>query len=387
MVELRQRFLGDTCLWQIGEARNVDRFFVNYRFTGEDPKSLADVIRAEQTIEFPYELAPAWIQQEVAGQVEEISSTDKSSHLITISYNPDVTGGELNQFLNVLWGNVSLFPGVKIVDLKLPDTFLARFTGPRFGISGLRELLGAQSRPLVSTALKPMGSDAKTLAEMARTLALAGFDLIKDDHSLANQPWATWAERVTLISRAVREANQETGGSSVYAPSLNLPFDQIVDAAHTAKSLGAGALLILPGITGFDSLRKIAADDSIALPIQGHPSMLGSLITSQSEGISHGIALGTLMRLAGADITIFPNVGGRFAFTSEHCLDITERSREKLGNLKPIFVAPAGGMNLERIPEMIKMYGNDSALLIGGALSRGNLADNAARMCELVRAY
>lgn len=365
----------------------MDRIFVTYRFTGEDPKSLADLIRAEQTIEFPYELAAAWIQQEVVGQVEEISSTDKSSHLITISYNPDVTGGELNQFLNVLWGNVSLFPGVKVVDLKLPDSFLARFTGPRFGISGLRELLGVQSRPLVSTALKPMGSDAKTLAEMARTLALAGFDLIKDDHSLANQPWATWAERVTLISRAVREANQETGGSSVYAPSLNLPFDQIVDAAHTAKSLGAGALLILPGITGFDSLRKIAADDSIALPIQGHPSMLGSLITSQSEGISHGIALGTLMRLAGADITIFPNVGGRFAFTSEHCLDIAERSREKLGTLKPIFVSPAGGMNLERIPEMIKMYGNDSALLIGGALSRGNLADNAARMCELVRAY
>jgi ribulose-bisphosphate carboxylase large chain len=365
----------------------VDRIFVTYRFTGDDPKSLADVIRAEQTIEFPYELAPAWIQQEVVGKVEEISSTDKSSHLITISYNPDVTGGELNQFLNVLWGNVSLFPGVKIVNLKLPDSFLARFSGPRFGISGLRELLGAESRPLVSTALKPMGSDAKTLAEMARTLALAGFDLIKDDHSLANQPWATWKDRVTLISRAVREANEATGGRSVYAPSLNLPFDQIVDAAHTAKELGAGALLILPGITGFDSLRIIAADDSIALPIQGHPSMLGSLITSQSEGISHGIVLGTLMRLAGADITIFPNIGGRFAFTSEHCLDITERSREKLGSLKPIFVAPAGGMNLERIPEMVKMYGNDSALLIGGALSRGNLADNAARMCELVRAY
>ncbi len=166
----------------------MDLIFVTYRFTGEDPKSLADVIRAEQTIEFPYELAPAWIQQEVVGKVEEISSTDKSSHLITISYNPDVTGGELNQFLNVLWGNVSLFPNVRIVDLKLPNSFLAKFSGPRFGISGLRKLLGAETRPLVSTALKPMGSDAKTLAEMARTLALAGFDLIKDDHSLANQP-------------------------------------------------------------------------------------------------------------------------------------------------------------------------------------------------------
>jgi len=365
----------------------VDRIYVTYKFTGEDPKAIAEVIRAEQTIEFPFELAPVWIQEEVVGKVEEITSTDKTTHLITISYNPDVTGGELNQFLNVLWGNVSLFPGIKIVDLKLPEIFLSKYKGPRFGVNGLRELFGAQTRPLVSTALKPMGSDAKTLAEMARTLALAGFDLIKDDHSLANQPWATWKERVTLVARAVREANEATGGKSLYAPSLNLPFDQIVDAAHTAKDLGAGALLVLPGITGFDSLRLLAADDSLALPIQGHPAMLGSLVTSKSEGISHGIALGTLMRLAGADISIFPNVGGRFSFTKDQCLDITEKSREKLGSLKPMLVSPAGGMTLERIPEMIDMYGKDSALLIGGALSRGSLADNAAQMSEMVRAY
>jgi ribulose-bisphosphate carboxylase large chain len=365
----------------------MERIYVTYKFVGEDPKAIADVIRAEQTIEFPFELAAKWIQDEVVGKVEEISSIDKNNHLITISFNPDVTGGELNQFLNVLWGNVSLFPGVKIVELKLPDLLLEKFKGPRFGITGLRKLFDAQTRPLISTALKPMGSDAKTLAEMARTLALAGFDLIKDDHSLANQPWATWKERVTFVARAVQEANAITGRHTAYAPSLNLPFDQISDAAHTAKELGAGALLILPGITGFDSLRKIASDDSIALPIQGHPAMLGSLLTSKFEGISHGIVLGTLMRLAGADISIFPNIGGRFSFSEEQCLDITDRSREKLGNLKPLLVAPAGGMSLERIPEMVEMYGKDSALLIGGALSRGSLADNAARMCEMVRAY
>jgi ribulose-bisphosphate carboxylase large chain len=115
--------------------------------------------------------------------------------------------------------------------------------------------------------------------------------------------------------------------------------------------------------------------------------MLGSLVISKDEGISHGIVLGTFMRLAGADISIFPNIGGRFSFTSAQCLDIADRSRENLGSLNPLMVAPAGGMTLERIPEMIEMYGKDAALLIGGALSRGHLADNAARMCEMVRSY
>jgi ribulose-bisphosphate carboxylase large chain len=365
----------------------MDRIYVTYAFVGEDPKSIADVIRVEQTIEFPFELAPSWIQEQVVGKIEEITSSDKTSHLITISYNPDTAGGELTQLLNVLWGNASLFPGVKIVDLKLPDSFIANFKGPRFGISGLRSIFKAQTRPLLTTALKPMGSDPATLAEMARTLALAGFDLIKDDHSLANQPWATWRDRVTQVSRAVKEANEITGGNSAYAPSLNLPFDQVKDAAYLAKELGAGALLILPGITGFDSLRVIAADDSLALPIQGHPSMLGSLVTSKQEGIAHGIVFGTLMRLAGADISIFPNMGGRFSFSQEQCMDIADKSRDGLGRLKTNWIAPAGGMTLERIPEMINMYGKDTALLIGGALSRGNLADNAARMSEMVRAY
>jgi ribulose-bisphosphate carboxylase large chain len=365
----------------------MDRIYVTYAFVGEDPKSIADVIRVEQTIEFPFELAPSWIQEQVVGKIEEITSSDKTSHLITISYNPDTAGGELTQLLNVLWGNASLFPGVKIVDLKLPDSFIANFKGPRFGISGLRSIFKAQTRPLLTTALKPMGSDPANLAEMARTLALAGFDLIKDDHSLANQPWATWRDRVTQVSRAVKEANEITGGNSAYAPSLNLPFDQVKDAAYLAKELGAGALLILPGITGFDSLRVIAADDSLALPIQGHPSMLGSLVTSKQEGIAHGIVFGTLMRLAGADISIFPNMGGRFSFSQEQCMDIADKSRDGLGRLKTNWIAPAGGMTLERIPEMINMYGKDTALLIGGALSRGSLADNAARMSEMVRAY
>jgi len=365
----------------------MDRIHIIYAFSGDDPKVIADLIRVEQTIEFPFELAPSWIQDQVVGKVEEISSSDKNKHLITISYNPDIAGGELTQLLNVLWGNASLFPGVKIVDLKLPDSILNNFKGPRFGISGLRKIFKADTRPLIATALKPMGSDAKTLAEMAHTLALAGFDLIKDDHSLANQPWATWKERVTLISLAVKEANEITGGNSAYVPSLNMPFDQVIDAAHTAKDLGAGALLVIPGITGFDSLRVIAADETLSLPILGHPAMLGSLVTSKDSGISHGIVFGTLMRLAGADISIFPNIGGRFSFTTEQCLEIADLSRRKLGSLNPITIAPAGGMTLERIPEMIDMYGKETALLIGGALSRGNLADNATRMCEMVRSY
>jgi len=362
-----------------------DRICVTYEYHGTGPQEIADFVRVEQSIEFPIDLAPQWIQDEVVGKVEEISSISDGVYQISISYPAGNTGYELPQLLNVLWGNASLIPNLRLIGVDLPDSILGKFRGPRFGIDGLRTHFGAPTRPLLTTALKPMGSDSKTLAEMARTLALAGFDLIKDDHSLANQPWSMWRERVELVSRAVKDANEITGKNCAYAPSLNLPFDQIHEAAHTAKALGAGSLLVLPGITGFDSMRTLAEDDSIGLPIQAHPALLGSYTSSPTNGIAHGLLFGMFARLAGADITIFPNTGGRFSFTPAQCQEILHHAQRPLGHLKPIWIAPAGGMTLERIPGMLSAYGKDCALLIGGALSRGDLATNAAEMVKAIQ--
>ena len=139
---------------------------------------------------------------------------------------------------------------------------------------------------------------------------------------------------------------------------------------------------MLPGISSFDMMRKVS--QSVGLPIQAHPSMLGSMTLSPNQGLDHGVLLGTLMRIAGADITIFPNIGGRFSFSESDCLSIAEKSRVTLGKLKPIWIAPSGGMSLERIPEMVKMYGKDLAFLIGGALYRGDLYTNAKAMVDMV---
>jgi ribulose-bisphosphate carboxylase large chain len=357
-----------------------NRIVVKYSVAGDEVREIADAIRIEQSIEFPFELAQEWIQKEVVGNIDSIGKTVDGRTDVVISYDERNAGGELPQLMNVLWGNVSMLPGVRVLEATLPETLLAKFKGPRFGIDGLRTMFDAPTRPLVGTALKPMGSSSKEFAQMASVLALAGFDTIKDDHSLANQPWSLWRERVELVSQAVKEANAKTGHNCVYAPSLNLSADQIIPAAKEAKALGAGALMVLPGISGFDVMRAIAEDDSIGLPMMGHPSLLGSLVISKNEGLAHSVVFGLMMRLAGADISIFPNFSGRFSFSQAECLDIAEKARSPLGGLKPIWISPAGGMTLARLPEMLSFYGHDTAALVGGALHRGSLAENATEM-------
>lgn len=363
------------------------RIVVEYRIKGDSPREVAEAISVEQSIEFPAELAAEWIQKEVVGSIESIGPTVDGVTDVVISYDPRNAGGELPQLINVLWGNVSMLPGVRATGVTLSDDLLDVFKGPRFGIDGLRSMFNAPQRALVSTALKPMGSSSQELAEMARTIALAGFDTIKDDHSLANQPWSLWKERVKLISEAVAEANEITGHNCIYAPSMNLPADQIHDAAHEAKQMGAKSLLILPGISGFDIMRVLAEDDELALPIMGHPSVLGAFVTPPSHGMAHDIVFGLLMRIAGADISIFPNFGGRFSFTPGECLSIAEKAREEMGELKPLWISPAGGMVIERIGEMLDFYGTDTASLVGGALHRGSLAENSVNMVRAIREY
>jgi len=358
-------------------------FEITYEIDAKASDVLIDAIRVEQTIEFPYKLAKTWIQNEVVGQVVSKKEKDNKS-VVTISYADEVVGNELPQFLNLLWGNVSLFNGVKVTDINFPESFLNSFSGPRFGMQGLRNLLKIEQRPILMTALKPMGESSLDLAKMAKTLAEGGIDVIKDDHNLANQPWAKWQERVETIANAINKANEEFGTNAIYAPSLNRPTDQLIMAAKFAKQIGCKGLLVLPGICGFDAMRVIAEDNEIALPILSHPALLGSHVMNPNHGLSHAITFATLVRIAGGDFTIFPNHGGRFSFSLNECKSIVEASLSKLGNIKPISAALAGGMTVERTAEIVNNFGKDITILIGGALHDGDLLANTRRLRQAV---
>lgn len=363
-------------------ALSGDRFHVTYRLAGNaaEVRTKAEEICVEQTIEFPAELAPPGdIRDHLIGRIESLDKIDDGHHETIISYAVETSGFELTQLFNVIFGNSSIKPGIRVQQLTLPANLLKAFQGPRFGRHGLRALLHAPQRPLLCTALKPMGLSAEALADYAYRFALGGIDLIKDDHGLANQSFAPFAERVPRCAAAVARANRETGGTARYLPNITAPADQVLENADLARKVGAGGVLISPALTGWDCMRRLADDENFGLPILSHPAFQGSFVTSPDSGISHYALFGQMARLAGADATIFPNYGGRFAFSREECHEIVEGCRDPMGHIKPIFPVPGGGMDLDRIAEMRQTYGRDVIFLIGGALhKRGpDLVENA----------
>jgi ribulose-bisphosphate carboxylase large chain len=99
------------------------------------------------------------------------------------------------------------------------------------------------------------------------------------------------------------------------------------------------------------------------------------------------VLLGKLFRLFGADATIFPNHGGRFSYARATCLAIAQAARSPWHGVKPVLPVPAGGMTVERVPEMVADYGTDVMLLIGGGLLTAGAAlpERAAAFVAAVR--
>jgi len=292
---------------------NTSCLLVTYEIkasAGKTIQEMADDICIEQTVEVVKQLAQdKWIQENIIGRVEGISQTGDNIFSVIISYPDEITAYQLPQLLSVLYGNISLKSGIKLIGIEFSDSFLSHFSGPGFGIDGLRRLLNVENRPLLATALKPMGKTPEELAGLAYKLALGGIDIIKDDHGLVDHSFCPFKERVQCCLSAINKAEEETGKRVLYFPNITDTHEKLIDHAERGKEMGVGGFLISPLIVGLDIMRYLA--DNLGLPIMAHPALMGTLF----HGISTEIVLGDLMRLAGADMVIYPNYGGRFPFT------------------------------------------------------------------------
>lgn len=369
-----------------------EQFSVLYRIAADSVHEAATVaqgIAVEQTLEFPIELIKdRQLVDAVVGKLGEIAlCDDRDGYLVWISYNLEVVGAEFTQLLNVIFGNSSMQPGVWVEDLELPHSLLASYKGPRFGVAGIRKLVAGTEGPLLQGAIKPLGSSVTALARMAYDFARGGAHLIKDDHGITDQQYAPFAERVAACAEAVRQANDESGGHSVYIANCTADGEKVIERARLAKELGAGGIMVAPGLIGYSQMKAIADDDTIGLPVIAHPTFQGGFVLpSRSSGIRPAVLFGLLSRLAGADSVIFPSFGGRFACGRDDCQKLAAATQRPMGHIRTNFPCPAGGLTEQTLPEIMSAYGENVIYLVGGGIFRhgSDLAENTTYFRNLI---
>jgi ribulose-bisphosphate carboxylase large chain len=352
-------------------ATDESRFSVVYRITCDNKTQVEEIakdITFEQTVEVPVDCIPEHVLKSgIIGNVESITpSKIINKYDVAISYRCAITDYAIPQLLNVIFGNISLKNNIKVIGLDFPGSFLDQFQGPKNGIDIVRQKTGAQNRPLACTALKPMGLSVLELSAMAGAFAKGGVDLIKDDHGISNQPFHPFKERVSRCQEAVNRETARTGKNTIYCPMVSGRFDEIEEQVAFAAGAGVQGILIAPMLVGCDTVRYIS--EKYDMIVIGHPSLTGTFFNDPDHGMAPSVLLGTIFRILGVDINVFPNFGGRFSFTMQECIEIACALKDPLGNIKSAFPCPAGGMSFERIPNIAQDYGVDTVILIGGSL-------------------
>ena len=361
------------------------RFIAIYRVRSDAAfiESRAQAIAVEQSVEMPLAaIDDPFVLSDVVGCVESIEDCGDNVFEVRIGLAVASIGEDAGQFLNMLFGNTSLQDDVVLHDAVFPAELAAGFGGPRHGIAGLRARAGAAARALTCSALKPQGLSAARLAELTQRLAEGGLDFVKDDHGLAEQAYSRFAERVPACAAAARRAAAATGHPTRYVPNLSGDLGRMRAQLRIAGAAGIDTVMIAPMLAGLSAFQTLVREHP-EFAFFAHPSMGGA------ARIAPDFLLGKLFRLLGADAVIFPHHGGRFGYTEETCRNLARNVRAPLHGLNPSIPVPAGGMSLERVPQILDFYGPDAMLLIGGGLlaARERLTEATADFVRAVAAH
>jgi 2,3-diketo-5-methylthiopentyl-1-phosphate enolase len=283
---------------------------------------------------------------------------------------PEVNIGEqIPMMLTTVVGNISMAGQIKLVDIRFPKKYVAGFKGPKFGIEGIRKLLGVKKRPLLNNMIKPCtGYRLEMGAGLFKQAAIGGCDIIKDDELIADASFNSILGRVKRYMEIEKQVFEETGEHTLYTVNITDGVPKIFENARRAVEAGVNALMINYVAVGLPVMQALAEDPKINVPILGHMDVAGALYMSPYHGLSSHLILGKLARLAGADIVVIPAPYGKAPVIVEKFDTVARNLTYPLYQLKPTWPMASGGITPTMVPKVMQELGNDIVIGSGGGI-------------------
>ncbi|HPF20714.1 MAG TPA: RuBisCO large subunit C-terminal-like domain-containing protein [Syntrophomonas sp.] len=376
----------DPIICQFSEALDEERFIIATYYCAAKPSTnmlkFAAALAVEQTtgtwLKVPAETPEVrercigrvvGVYETPAYQIEIPADVQERHFIIRIAFPWANFGAQFAMMLSSVIGNISSSGKVKLIDLEFPKAFLAEFQGPKFGVQGIRELLGVYDRPLLNNMIKPCtGLDAATTAELAYESAIGGVDIIKDDELVADAPHCRLLDRVKAVTAAVKRADEEKGEKTLFAFNITDRTDKLKDNAYRAMEAGANCLMVNYFTIGLDATRMLTEDPNINVPILAHSDFTGAVYESPWSGMSASLIGAKLPRLAGLDMVIGLSPYGKFPIMMDTFINLGYNMLAPLHNIKPVFPMPGGGTTQGHVEDIMKKFGNDVIIASGGAI-------------------
>jgi ribulose-bisphosphate carboxylase large chain len=278
--------------------------------------------------------------------------------------------GNMPNILSSVAGNVFGLRALK--NLRLNDIFLPRelvqsFMGPKYGIAGVRELLGVKDRPLVGTIIKPkLGLKTKDHAKVAYDAWIGGCDIVKDDENLSSQRFNPFDDRVVATLEMRDRAEEETGEKKVYMANITSETEEMLKRAQFVKDHDGRYLMIDILTCGFSALQTVRQQD-FGLVIHAHRAGHAAFTKNPKHGVSMRF-VAKVARIIGVDQLHVGTVVGKMSETREEVSENTEAITAEMGGLKKVLPVASGGLYPGLVPALMKFFGTDFVIQAGGGI-------------------
>lgn len=298
--------------------------------------------------------------KELSYPVEQAAVGKIHACRVTIAHPHGNFGPKLPNLLTAVCGEGTYFtpgiPLVKLLDISFPENYLARFDGPKFGIEGIREMLGAYNRPIFFGVVKPnIGLQPEHFAEIAYQGWLGGLDIAKDDEMLADVEWSPMKKRSELLGKSRVRAEEQTGDKKIYLANITDEVDKMIEQHDVAVANGANALLVNAMPVGLSAVRMLRKHTKV--PLIGHFPFIAAFSRLEKYGV-HTKVITKLQRLAGFDAIIMPGFGNRMMTPEEEVRENIEACLNDMGSLERSLPVPGGSDSALTLENVYRKVGS-----------------------------
>lgn len=300
-----------------------------------------------------------------------VCEIDRRRSMIKIAYPEELfEPGNMPQIFSSIAGNIFGMKDVenlRLVDISFPKNIARSFKGPRYGIAGVRKILGVRERPLLGTIIKPkLGLDADNHAKVAYDSWAGGCDIVKDDENLTSQRFNSFGERVIKTLKMRDRCERETGDKKIYMPNVTAESCEMINRAEFVQENGGEYVMVDVVTCGFSGLQSLV-DEDLDLVIHAHRAMHAAFTRNTRHGISM-LVLAKALRLIGVDQLHIGTAVGKMEGPKEEVTAIKDAMKEDLYNIKSVFPVCSGGLHPRLVPELIKTLGTDIIIQMGGGI-------------------
>jgi ribulose-bisphosphate carboxylase large chain len=278
--------------------------------------------------------------------------------------------GNMPNILSSVAGNVfglRALKNLRLNDIQLPKELVQSFKGPKYGVTGIRNLIGVKDRPFVGTIIKPkLGLNTKDHAKIAYDAWVGGCDVVKDDENLSSQRFNPFDDRVVKTLEMRDRAEKETGEKKVYMVNITSETNEMIKRAQFVKDHGGRYFMIDILTCGFSALQTIREQD-FGLVIHAHRAGHAAFTKNQKHGVSMRV-IAKVARIIGVDQLHVGTVVGKMSETKEEVSENCEAVSAELSGLKKVLPVASGGLYPSLIPALMKFFGNDFVIQAGGGI-------------------